>query len=95
MPPQMPKGLDKAKVGLEEISEMYKEKVSASVLPPDPLRVVKGILRVPVTIEHLVPIPPLLESIHSNMTEPLIEELPRLPLTSDFPVHEWKKWIKE
>ena len=89
------KGLEKAKAGIEEITETYKEKVSKSVLPPDPARVIKAFLRGPVTIEHLLPIPPILEVVHSDVIEPFIEELPRLPLTGDYPIHKWKEWIKE
>ena len=88
-------GFEKAKAGLEEITETYKKKIGSSILPPDPLRIVKSALRGPVFIEHILPIPPILETIHSNVTEPLIEELPRLPLTGDFPIIEWKEWLKE
>jgi len=88
-------GLEKVRIGIEDITETYKKKISASILPPDPLRIFKAVLRGPVMVEHILPIPPVLESIHSNVTEPLIEELPRLPLTGDFPIHRWKEWLKE
>jgi hypothetical protein len=42
-----------------------------------------------------LPIPPILEIIHSDITSKVIEALPRLPMTSDPPIYEWKKWIKE
>lgn len=80
---------------LSEITEAYKSKVGASVIPPDPARVVEFVMRVPPTLEHLLPIPPILESIHSDITSPLVESLPRLPLTSEPPITKWKEWIKE
>ena len=88
-------GLEKARLGLEAITENYKKKISASILPPDPLRIAKNVLRIPVAIEHALPVPPILETIHSNVTEPLIEELPRLPLTGDLPVIKWNEWVRE
>lgn len=88
-------GLERVRIGVEEITDTYKRKVEKSVLPPDPARVIKNFLRGPVSLEHLVPIPPILETIHNDITERVIEMLPRLPLTSDFPIHKWKEWIKE
>jgi len=88
-------GIDAVKVGLEEITNAYKRKVESSILPPDPLRIVVNGLRGPVWIEHVLPIPPILETVHSNVTEPLVEKLPRFPLTGDFPIVKWKEWIKE
>jgi hypothetical protein len=80
---------------LREIIDKYKEKIESGILPPDPLRVIEFILRGPAAIEHLLPIPPILEYIHSNFTKPIVEALPRLPLTSDYPEFEWLKWLKE
>ena len=80
---------------MDEELRIWTEKLTKSVLPPDPARIVKNILRIPAAIEHVSPLPPLIERIHSEFTEPLIEKLPRLPLTGDFPIFEWKKWIKE
>lgn len=75
--------------------DLYKNKIEKSILPPDPLRVVKTALRIPVTVEHILPVPPFLEKIHSEVVEPGIEKAPRLPLTGDFPKFKWKEWIKE
>ena len=79
----------------KDIIEIYKAKIESGVIPPDPARFVEFILRVPVTVEHLLPIPPVIEYIHANFTNPMIEALPRLPMSSDFPKFEFLKWIKE
>jgi hypothetical protein len=80
---------------LREIIDKYKEKIESGILPPDPLRVIEFVLRIPVEVEHVLPIPPILEFVHTNFTRPIAEALPRLPLTSDFHEFEWLKWIKE
>lgn len=80
---------------ISEITETYKRKVEASIIPPDPLRVVETVMRVPPAIEHMLPIPPLLESIHADVVHPLVESLPRFPLTSEAPEFKWKEWVKE
>ena len=77
---------------IDELLKLYTNKLSKSILPPDPLRVVEFVLRVPVTVEHVLPIPPVLEKVHSEITEPVIESLPRLPFTGDFPEFKWKEW---
>jgi hypothetical protein len=83
------------KGSVSQMLDLYKEKLEGGVLPPDPARIVEALLRVPVGVEHLLPIPPVLEKVHSEFTEKLTESLPRFPMTSDCPVVEWKKWIKE
>jgi len=75
-------------VGIEEsirdaVSE-FEEKLKEGVLPPDPARILKEILEIPAEIEHATPLPPLIEKIHKEIGEPLIEKLPRLPMTRDF-----------
>jgi hypothetical protein len=80
---------------IREIIDKYKTKIESGILPPDPVRIIEFALRGPITIEHLLPIPPILEYVHTNFTRPMVEALPRLPLTSDFPEYEWLKWIKE
>ena len=62
----------------------FERKLKEGVLPPDPARIVKEVLEIPVEIEHATPLPPLLEKIHGEITVPLIEKLPRLPMTRDF-----------
>ena len=62
----------------------YERKLREGVLPPDPARILKEILEIPAEIEHATPLPPLIEKIHKEIGEPLIEKLPRLPLTRDF-----------
>lgn len=86
---------ESAKEKVKEVAEVYKSKIEGAVLPPDPLRIVEFIMRAPVTIEHLLPIPPILETVHSDVVQPLVESLPRLPLTADFPMFKFKEWIKE
>jgi len=78
---------------IEELMKLYTEKLSKSILPPDPLRIIKGLLRIPPGIEHILPIPPVLEKVHAEITEPTIEALPRLPLTGDFYVTKFKEWV--
>jgi len=80
---------------ISEIAETYKRKLEAGMLPPDPARVVEYVLRGLPSLEHILPIPPLLEKIHSEVVEPLVEALPRLPLTSEPPKFKWKEWVKE
>ncbi|RLE62835.1 MAG: hypothetical protein DRJ47_10105 [Thermoprotei archaeon] len=80
---------------IKTILDMYKAKLEAGILPPDPLRIIEFMLRIPVEVEHVLPIPPVLEYIHSNFTRPMIEAAPRLPMTSDFHEFEWMKWLRE
>jgi hypothetical protein len=81
--------------GIKEVMDIYKSKLEGNILPPDPVRIIEAVLRIPVTIEHLLPIPPILEYVHASFTRPLVESLPRLPMTADFPEFSWLKWIKE
>lgn len=81
--------------GLRETFREWMRKVESGLLPPDPARTVKAILDVPVEIEHVVPVPPLLEKVHSEVTVNLIEKLPRLPMTGEFPYKEWKFYKRE
>jgi len=83
------------KLGIEKITNAYKEKISASILPPDPLRIINAVLKGPPAVEHLVPLPPVLETVHYTVVDPLIESLPRLPLTGDFPIIKPLEWRKE
>ena len=80
---------------LREIMDKYKAKIESGILPPDPARIIEFVLRIAPMLEHLLPIPPILEYVHSNFTQPVVESLPRLPMTSDFPAYEWMKWYKE
>jgi len=80
---------------IREIMDIYKVKLESGVLPPDPARIIEFALRIPVEIEHALPVPPILEYVHTNFTKPMVESLPRLPMTSDFHEFEWLKWIKE
>jgi hypothetical protein len=85
----------KATEKISEVTETYKRKVEASILPPDPARIVELVMRVPPSIEHMLPIPPVLESVHSDVVQPLVESLPRFPLTSEPPAFKFKEWVKE
>ena len=69
---------------IDELMDKIKSKLDEGVLPPDPARIVKQVIEIPVEIEHATPLPPLLETIHHEITVPLIEKLPRLPMTRDF-----------
>jgi len=80
---------------IRDIIDRYKVKLESGILPPDPARIIEFVLRGPIVVEHLLPIPPIIEYVHSNFTHPMIESLPRLPLTSDYPEFEWMKWFKE
>ncbi len=80
---------------ISDIVDTYKKKIESSVIPPDPARILEFIMRGPPTIEHILPIPPVLETIHSEITVKFIEALPRFPLTSDSPIVKWKEWIKD
>jgi hypothetical protein len=80
---------------IREILDKYKEKLEGNILPPDPARIIEWVLRFPVEAEHILPIPPILENIHSSFTRPLVESLPRLPMTADYHEFVWMKWIKE
>ena len=80
---------------LKEIIDTYKVKIESGILPPDPARIIEFVLRIPVEVEHLLPIPPVTEYIHTNFTKPMVESLPRLPLTSEPHEFKWLEWIKE
>jgi hypothetical protein len=80
---------------LREIIDKFKEKIECGIIPPDPARVFEAILRVPVEAEHLLPIPPVVEYVHSSFTKPLVDSLPRLPMTSEVHEFQWMKWVKE
>ena len=88
-------GIEKISTSITDIVETYKKKIEGGILPPDPARVVCWILSGPAGIEHVVPLPPLIEKIHNEITVPLIESLPRLPMTSDFPFKRWEWWKVE
>ncbi|MEM1690498.1 MAG: hypothetical protein QXG48_02760 [Thermofilaceae archaeon] len=80
---------------ISEITEVYKRKVESNILPPDPARIVEYLMRFAPTIEHMLPVPPIIETVHDEVVSKLVESLPRLPLTSEPPVTKWKEWIKE
>ena len=67
----------------EAVSE-FESKLREGVLPPDPARIVKEVLEIPAEVEHATPLPPLIEKIHRDIGIPLVEKLPRLPMTRDF-----------
>jgi hypothetical protein len=80
---------------LKDIIDIYKVKIESGILPPDLARIIELVLRIPVEVEHLLPIPPVAEYIHANFTKPMVESLPRLPLTSEPHEFKWLEWIKE
>lgn len=80
---------------IEEFIGSFTKKIQKGVLPPDPARSATEVLRLPATTEHASPLPPLIEKVHTNFTEPAVKDLPRLPMTNDFPVREWLKWKEE
>ena len=80
---------------INEEMDIWMRKIRKSILPPDPARVIEFVLRGPATIEHISPLPPLIERIHAEFTAPAVEKLPRLPLTAEPPVFEWLRWVKE
>lgn len=81
---------------MEQLFDLYKQKLEkGGILPPDPARVAEFVLRIPVTIEHVLPIPPVLEYIHSHFTEPMVQSLPRFPMTMDFPEYKYLEWLPE
>ncbi|MEM1820348.1 MAG: hypothetical protein QXU64_02020 [Thermofilaceae archaeon] len=80
---------------MSEVIDEYKRKLEAGILPPDPARMIEFLMRTGPTIEHMLPVPPLIEKVHSEVVKPLIEALPRLPMTSEPPAIKWKEWIKE
>jgi len=80
---------------INEIMDIYRRKIEGGLLPPDPARIVERILRIPVEIEHAVPVPPILEYAHTKVVKPFVESLPRLPYTSDFHEAAFLAWIKE
>jgi hypothetical protein len=51
---------------LKDIIDIYKVKIESGILPPDPARIIELVLRIPVEVEHLLPIPPVTEYIHTN-----------------------------
>ena len=78
------------------VREAFGRKVEASILPPDPARLIAmGIMRIPPYVEHMLPVPPVIETIHSEIVEPIVESLPRLPLTSEPPSITWGVWVRE
>jgi len=80
---------------LQEEIDYYKRKIEKSALPPDPLRIVEAVLRGPPAIEHVLPVPPILERVHAEVVKPAIEKAPRLPLTGDFVEPKFLEWIEE
>jgi len=78
------------------VRDAFGRKVEASILPPDPARLIaKGVMRIPPYVEHMLPLPPILETIQSEIVEPIVESLPRLPLTSEPPGVTWGVWVRE
>jgi len=77
---------------ISEIMDAFKKKIEGGILPPDPARVVKWVLDVYPEVEHITPLPPLVEHVHKEIVVPLIEKLPRLPMTAEFPFKDWEKY---
>ncbi|MEM1820608.1 MAG: hypothetical protein QW498_08725 [Thermofilum sp.] len=93
----MPVSIEKFRPGqkMSEIIDDYKRKLEAGILPPDPARMIELLMRTGPTIEHMLPVPPLIEKVHSEIVKPLVKALPRLPMTSEPPEIKWKEWIRE
>jgi len=81
--------------GISHIMDEFKDKIEGGILPPDPARVIKWIMDAYPEIEHIVPLPPLVEHIHNEIIVPMIEKLPRLPMTAEFPFKKWEEWKRE
>ena len=86
-----------AEVGrkVEEYVKDITDKLKKGALPPDPVRIVVFALSTVPSVEHALILPPLVETVHSQGTEPMAEKLPRLPLTGDFPIRKWKEYKVE
>ena len=72
--------------GLRTEDVMAGKKLERKILPPDPARVIEGILSIVPGIEHATPLPPVLERIHKKVKD-TVEELPRLKQMGEFPKH--------
>jgi hypothetical protein len=79
---------------LNEIMRNYEEKIKNELLPPDPANLADVLLRIPVELEHMIPIPPVLGYLHENYVEPALEALPKLPMTSTVPPESFLRYFK-
>lgn len=79
---------------LRQILDEFKAKIEAGVLPPDPAEVIDYLLSIGAALEHVIPVPPLIEYIQVNVVDPFAASLPKLPLTATFPKEEWLKYTK-
>ena len=70
--------------GLRTEDVMAGKKLENKILPPDPARIIEGLLSVLPEIEHVTPLPPLLERVHKKVKD-TVEELPRLKQMGEFP----------
>ena len=78
---------------IDEIMEAHREKIQTRPLPPDPARLIVYVLGAGARIEHILPLPPILETIHKKVHNIVEAEMPRLPGTAA-PVKEmWGKYI--
>jgi len=81
---------------INKIMNRYKDKIRGGVLPPDPARVLKVFpFDFGADIEHVLPVPPIIETIHSELLVPLVEKMPRFPMTAEFAFRRWLEWKQE
>lgn len=78
----------------KDIFDLWKAKLQAGFLPPDPAEVVDFIGQALASIEHATILPPLIEYFEANVGEKIVESLPRLPETPTFPKVEFLKYYK-
>jgi len=71
---------------------MAGKKIERKILPPDPARIIKEILSIPANIEHVTPLPPLIERIHTEVEKLVEEKLPRLEQMGEFTKKEFGKY---
>jgi hypothetical protein len=78
----------------KDIFDLWKQKLQAGFLPPDPAEVVDYLGQVIASLEHATILPPLAEYLEVNLGEKLTDSLPRLPETPTFPRVEFLKYYK-
>jgi len=83
---------EKGTEALNKLVAEYGEKIKTQLLPPDPARMIDNIAGIGVRLEHILPIPPIAETVHNFLHNLVETKLPRLPQMSAFEKEEFKTY---
>jgi len=79
---------------IDRILVEFKEKVTTNLLPPDPARIIDHFVEEGAVIEHIIPLPPIIETIHAEIHNLVETKLPRLDQMAATPFEGYKSYPK-